>query len=324
MEQQKSSVVTCPMCNAKTKVLWAEPDSITSCPMCQTCFAAFKETKPKAALRYKIYFVPKIIHHPPSRWSILPSRQYSFEDLAGYIDTCFKTNAKKTERNSLIITDRSALSALVNHLFDLLTEIKPLSLPGFRFRVENDLPLKDRRRAMDHIGQLYQRYIQEFKAKQAQNQRVAFDLAEQLRRSRAPAAPSVSLPAVTQLPWKILPAGEHPFPAILSHFEQLQRTSRHVQYDLERLHRMQSLNPSATYVGINEFAGYIVFYFAERRVAVLECPIVGNAIYAIHGDWKHLSRLSKAALLNYYSDKVTRIVHNGNWFLQLKQAIQHP
>ena len=84
---------------------------------------------------------------------------------------------------------------------------------------------------------------------------------------------------------------------------------------------INSLNPASIYVGIDEFEGYFVFYFPDELTAILECPIVGNAIYIIKGDWQTLSQLNKRELLTDYQMNVRRVIHKGDWFSRLKQKL---
>lgn len=129
-------------------------------------------------------------------------------------------------------------------------------------------------------------------------------------------------PQAIKVSWKLLGPGEHPFPKILKYCEELKkRDSNHIEFDLDRLNKVYALKPSAIYVGMDEFEGYVVFSFQEVKAAVLECPIVGNAIYVLKGDWEMLSRLSKAELLNFYTNRVTRLVHSGEWFARLTQLL---
>jgi hypothetical protein len=121
--------------------------------------------------------------------------------------------------------------------------------------------------------------------------------------------------------WKILPPGEHPFPRILNHFKQLQLSDKTLKIDEERLQFIHSLGPSGIYVGTDEFKRYIIFYFADLEKAVLKCPIFGNAIYVIDGEWELLSQYTKADLLWDFPDDVTRIIHSGDWSYRLKKVL---
>lgn len=125
-----------------------------------------------------------------------------------------------------------------------------------------------------------------------------------------------------KLPWKLLPPGEHLFPRILAHFERLARHSRHAAYDFDRLRQINSLRPDSVYLGTDEFKGYAVFYFNNSSTAVLECPVSGNAIYIIKGNWQRLSQLSKSELLSQFPRQVKRVIHNGWWFYRLKSLLK--
>lgn len=126
-------------------------------------------------------------------------------------------------------------------------------------------------------------------------------------------------PPTTRIYWKVLPQGSHPFEKILSHFSQLKQKTNNTEYDITRLELIYSLTPNSIFLGIDEFEGYVVFHFVEAKVSVLECPIVGNAIYVLKDDWKRLSKLTKRELLEEHSNSIIRIVHAGDWFTRLKQ-----
>jgi hypothetical protein len=127
-----------------------------------------------------------------------------------------------------------------------------------------------------------------------------------------------------RVPWRLLPPGEHPFQEILNHYEVLEKQTPSVRYDRTRLERIYELSPTAWYVGLDEFSGYIVFYFQESQTAVLDNPAWGNAIYVIRGEWESLSRLTKAQLLakHKHTQRVRKIVHSGDWFQRLTMCLQ--
>ena len=124
-----------------------------------------------------------------------------------------------------------------------------------------------------------------------------------------------------KLGWRLLPPGEHPFAEIVRHYQGLRGANARIEYEVERLNRVYHLGPSSTFIGLDQFEGYIVFYFAHSQIAVLECPVVGNAIYVIRGNWRVLSGLSKVQLLRRHRQNVVRIVHTGNWFPKLKALL---
>ncbi|MFY9558148.1 MAG: hypothetical protein WAV47_25840 [Blastocatellia bacterium] len=94
-----------------------------------------------------------------------------------------------------------------------------------------------------------------------------------------------------RLPWRLLEPSLNSFNKIVDHFKSLESKHQNVRYDIERLRRINTLAPTSIYVGLDEFEGYVVFYFEGLKAAVLECPTVGNAVYIIRGDWRSLSRL---------------------------------
>ena len=139
--------------------------------------------------------------------------------------------------------------------------------------------------------------------------------------AKLPSTEDVSAP-VERLPWHILPPGEHPFPAVLEHFRVLAERHPSVEYDHTRLEKLNSLGPTAVYVGVDEFEGYVVFNFEHYAAAVLDCPIVGNAVYVMRDrDWVVLCQLSKAELLTQHRSRVRRIVHSGGWFERVRRHL---
>lgn len=92
--------------------------------------------------------------------------------------------------------------------------------------------------------------------------------------------------------WEILPLGEHPFLEIVKHCEKLQERNSKARFELGRLKRINELEPTEIYQGVDEFDGYFVFYFRDSGVAILDCPTVGV-------------------------ENVSRIIHSGDWFRRL-------
>jgi hypothetical protein len=126
---------------------------------------------------------------------------------------------------------------------------------------------------------------------------------------------------VKRLNWEILPPGEHPFQQVSGYYKQLKMNDRSLRIDEERIEIIKELGPQKIYVGTDDFRRYVIFYFPTLRKAVLECPIYGNAIYVIKGDWEYLSQYTKAELLDYFSNEVVRIIHGKNWFFKLKKEL---
>ncbi len=123
------------------------------------------------------------------------------------------------------------------------------------------------------------------------------------------------------LSWRVLPPGELSVDSINKHYGRLQRQNPRIKYERERIVKAFSLGPKECYVGKNEFEGYVVFTFSYTSKALLECPLYGNAIYIIDSDWKRWSRMSKQELLSS-SHEVTRIIHRGDWFSEVKRELK--
>lgn len=133
---------------------------------------------------------------------------------------------------------------------------------------------------------------------------------------------SVHLHHVERVQWQILPPGAITFERVHRAIQRLSVLHGDV-YDPRRLEQINDLVPEQIYIGVHEsdFDGYVVFCFAHHR-AILECPRRGNAIYALRGSWRTLSRLTKAELLSdHYTHVVTRIVHRGDWLERVKAFI---
>jgi hypothetical protein len=119
----------------------------------------------------------------------------------------------------------------------------------------------------------------------------------------------------------LLPSGEYPFERILEHLNEGASARDKDEFDETRLRTIYTLGPAHTYVGIDQFSGYVAFYFAQRRTAVLDCPKVGNAIYVLRGEeWSQLCRLTKKELLRDHPG-VERIIHRGRWLDRLKMRL---
>ena len=122
---------------------------------------------------------------------------------------------------------------------------------------------------------------------------------------------------LVRVPWRILPPGDHPYPAILEHFDSLAERYRHLKPQRERLHKIFKLEPTVVIIGEGEFEWYAIFLFKDSDKAILECPYYGNATYIIKGDWISLSKLTKKELIKDYPRKY----HSDDWFLWVKKSL---
>ena len=113
------------------------------------------------------------------------------------------------------------------------------------------------------------------------------------------------------LPWELLPPGQLTREGVRAHYERLARAYPERGYLPERMVEAHSLGPRAWWKGRKGFYGYVVFEFAGTEKVLLECPVYGNAIYVLGGDWRELSRKSKGSVLA--SEGTVRIPHAGDW-----------
>ena len=65
------------------------------------------------------------------------------------------------------------------------------------------------------------------------------------------------------------------------------------------------------------FYGYIVLQFEHTEKVLLECPVVGNALYVLDSGEERLSRRNKQE--HIASDEAKRISHTGDWYHRVKQ-----
>ena len=93
-----------------------------------------------------------------------------------------------------------------------------------------------------------------------------------------------------------------------------------VEVARERFKRIYELEPKSVYRGFETFSDYFALLFEDTDKVVLESVNYGNAIYIIEGDWKILSRRTKAELKTSIKTKV--IHHRSDWFSKLKNYLQ--
>jgi hypothetical protein len=125
-----------------------------------------------------------------------------------------------------------------------------------------------------------------------------------------------------RLNWKLLPKGEMPYPKLREHLEPaLNRVKKSDKSFVEhRLERINSYKPEFAAVGLGGFTGYIVFAFPEKQIYLLESMIYGNATYVLGTDWEHVSKMTKAEILQNELHK-ERIVHLSNWFAKIRKLL---
>jgi len=132
--------------------------------------------------------------------------------------------------------------------------------------------------------------------------------------------PGGSVPT-EQVRWRLLPPGELSEGRVREYYARLQSRSPGTKYDPDRIVKALSLGPNQRYEEVGGVEGYTVFTFPHTTSVLLECPVVGNAIYVIHKDWERWSRMSKQELMADESGEVVRIVHRPGWFEKVKREL---
>jgi hypothetical protein len=166
-------------------------------------------------------------------------------------------------------------------------------------------------------------FVQQPRPRKTALQKAIWESMRMLRRRFARLiAPPEDLPNAKRLSWQTLPPGKWKVGDLIRHFGKLSKKGLITDFDPDRLKKICSLEPSQCYVGLDRWAGYVVFLFPHTPKAVLDCPVKGNAIYVLNRDWKFLSQLSKADLRRLHASEIRRIIHRGEWFGRLQRAIR--
>lgn len=84
--------------------------------------------------------------------------------------------------------------------------------------------------------------------------------------------------------------------------------------DPDRLERIyKELDPVKCYRGTEQWYGYHAFEFAQCNRVLLECPIRGNATYALWGNWQRMAAHPRRYLWEHFPGNYERIIHRGDW-----------
>jgi hypothetical protein len=134
---------------------------------------------------------------------------------------------------------------------------------------------------------------------------------------------NISPNKVIRLNWDILPQGDYPWEKIEKVLERVSKksskTSRRILIDNCRY--INSFSPDFMALGRSGFSGYVIWGFSNQKRYILESIYTNNATYVFGKDWKELSKLSKAEILNE-NLQIARIIHNNNWKQNINQFIQ--
>jgi len=256
-----------------------------------------------------------------------------FLQLKNFIEACLGKSSSIDENDKKHLTvDRQTLMEMTERLSLLLDQpVAGMKLPEFQPwsfpDTNNQLLLKKFYTFEDRRLEEYRRDAKEYKSLLAEirgefgsGRKVITDIFAAIEKRFKDTIDR----QVIKIPWTLLPGtSEERFSEIVNHFKSLEDQTSSLRYDIDRLHKVYSLNADEIYIGIEEFKGYVVFYITGIETAILECPIQGNAIYVFQKNWFKLSKLSKSALMSGQKDNILRIIHNGNWFSRLEWLINN-
>lgn len=279
----------CPRCDNKTIILWAKSKLSDSSPMCDNCFDVERRLNQLNILKYEIFFLPEIDRYENEKWDILNNQNNNYDNILNFIDKCIDASKLPNITSSLLTYNIETLSTFLQ-LAKKSYEKKP---PKKRKRKGyGGFPSDVTKNQMDRIEGNLIHY----------------------RKHKLLKIP-------IKLSWRLIPPGCYTSSQIKSYFKSLYSHKKIEKYDWNRLETIQSFKPDSTYIGLEAFEGYMLFYFGNKDIAILDCPIIGNAIYILKKEWNELSRLPKSELIDLHSDKVSRIIHRGNWVDKLVKIL---
>ncbi len=127
---------------------------------------------------------------------------------------------------------------------------------------------------------------------------------------------------VRRLNWDVLPAGQHPWPALKPLLSPIiaKAPAGNQALITDRLETVSSYKPEFVAVGRAGFSGYVIFGFPKKKVFVLESAHLGNATYVFGGNWEKLSQLTKGQIIAGGLQK-DRIVHLVGWHAKIKALL---
>ena len=128
---------------------------------------------------------------------------------------------------------------------------------------------------------------------------------------------------IKKLNWEILPKGKRPWSKIRSAIKPIIKNAKRGNASVIS-HRLETINghgPNFHAVGTAGFNGYIVMGFTENNLYLFESIFHGNATYVFGNDWKRLSKMTKAQILNKKLQK-DRVIHREHWEVKIGELLQ--
>lgn len=119
---------------------------------------------------------------------------------------------------------------------------------------------------------------------------------------------------IVRLNWTILPEGDQLWQALSKAVDHVtaRKSSKEKEVITYRFDVIKNLKPDFAATGEHGFAGYVIFGFSQWNLYLLESLFFGNATYALGQDWKSLSKLSKAQLIQNDLHEF-RVIHSASW-----------
>lgn len=125
-----------------------------------------------------------------------------------------------------------------------------------------------------------------------------------------------------RLNWEVLPSGSMPWQKLKENLESVLKNvpDGNRAFIEHRLKNINRYSPDFTAIGKAGFQGYIILGFKDTNVYICESLFYGNAIYIFGENWKTLSKMTKAQILNRNLQKA-RIVHLTGWKRKLDRVL---
>lgn len=294
--------------------------------VCQQCGAKVKENRPDRHIR-KVHksIAPVRKECKNVLWKGSLMRYANFVEIREYVDACLEDACLEESKEKLLTSDAGLLLDLIDELASTFPEIqRPPDFPDYLPPPESiflewselDAEMRDQySKAREEYALIYGKVfegIAKLNFKLEILERLKLDIERK----------SVNGLIIRTVNWTILPPDSDQFEELKRYYSVFEATRPDIRVDYDRIKKALSLKPSSIYRGRAEFSGYCVYLFHMVKGAVLECPVVGNAIYVIEGDWRQLSKMTKSQLLTNQRERVARIVHAGNWFFSLREHIK--
>jgi len=130
-------------------------------------------------------------------------------------------------------------------------------------------------------------------------------------------------PATVMLNWRVLPPGRYPWLKVKPLVTDLikQAPAGNQVLITARLETISGYDPEFVAIGTAGFHGYLIFGFPKKNLYVLESVHVGNATYVFDKNWKELSQLTKAEILDRGLAR-ERIIHLVPWFGRIRGLLK--